>query len=211
MKHLISSIFAIITLTACQSTANSPKQVAEQYWQALQKGDTETARKLVSQDTQQSLENFLALPATERNSFNTVSLGTEQSSVATIIGTPDADTNNQQQFNTVLIMENGSWKINASHTLEAAADVIINKPDQEDSLQQKLDSMDKALEEGTDILNEFMQEGSKEMSESLLKGMNKMNESLRDAIEKMKRRREQQNHPEQPADDIQEKNGEGLL
>ena len=106
---------------------------------------------------------------------------------------------NQINFDTLLVMEDGEWKIDAAHT-QLPTLKQSNKPSNSnqlsDALQKNLDSMDEAIEQGSDMLNNFLQEGSKEMSESLLKGMNKMNESLREAIEKMKQRREHENNDE---------------
>jgi hypothetical protein len=218
----ISALFtllACISLAACEQNADTPKQIAHKYWQALKSGDTATAKKLVSKNTQASLDNYLALPDEEKIALDEIKLGSEQATVGTTITNNTIASTNQAQstnnenhvsFDTVLIMEDGQWKIDASQS-QAPSPQTPDKPADDgqlsDALQKNLNSIDEVLEEGADMLNEFMHEGSKEMSESLLKGMNKMNNSLREAIEKMKQRREQQQKSPQPV----EEKGEGLI
>ena len=221
MKYsILFTLLACISLTACQQNNDSPKLVAQKYWQSLKNGDIATAKSLVSTNTQADLQTYLALPDEEKIPLANIELGAEQATVITLITVkpPAIDTNKTHaaddehpvNFETVLVLENGQWKIDASRTQVPAPKIPANTSTDKhlpDALQENLDSMDNALEEGTDMLNEFMREGSKEMSESLLKGMNKMNEALRDAVDNMKKRRELQEDPESSNN----KNGEGLI
>jgi hypothetical protein len=216
MKHSIFFILlAYTSLTACQQNTDSPKQVAEKYWQALKNGDTEIAKQLVSKNSQTNFDSYLALPDDKRIALDRIKLDDEKTTVHTTITSQTSNANQDQtsehvDFETTLVMEGGQWKIDAarSHAPSPQQQAEPFNDDQlSEALQKNLDSMDEALEEGADMLNEFVQEGSREMNESLLKGMNKLNESLHEAIEKMKQRREQQESSPPPANE----NGEGLL
>ena len=57
---------------------DSPREVAHQYWQALKNGDTETARKLVSTNSRQDFDAYLAIPADEKTAIGDINLGAEQ-------------------------------------------------------------------------------------------------------------------------------------
>ena len=212
MKHsILITLLACICLSACQQNTSTPTQVSEKYWKALKSGDITTAKSLVSKNTQANLDSYLALPDDKRLTLDNIKFGEEKTTVHTTITSQTSDTNQNQDsdqfdFETILVLEDGEWKIDASRTQIPTPQKADDKQFS-DALQENLESMDEVLEEGADMLNEFMQEGSKEMSESLLKGMNKMNESLREAIENMKQRREQQDSPQPPADE----NGEGLI
>ena len=201
MKHILLITFlSFFVLSACQQTS-TPEQVAEQYWQALKNGDNATAKKLVSKNSQKDLDNYLSLPDENIPALNGIKLGATKTSINTTI-------NDQINFETILVLEQGKWKIDASRS-QPLASQQPDQPSDFDQLSGELqENMGQALEEGTDMLNKFMEEGSKEMSESLLKGMNKMNEALREATEKMKQRREQQDTPQQPP---AKDNGEGLI
>lgn len=193
-----------LSLTACQESANTPKQVSEQYWQAIKYGDIAAAQKLVSQGSQQDFDSYLALPDEDKIPLDEVLLDDEHARVnTTVISKIESRT----VFDTILVLENGQWKIDAAQTLPPSAKKPADEDQLSDALQENLDTMDEALDEGAEMLNEFVQEGSKEMSETLLKGMDKMNDALRDAVEKMKQRRELEKQ-EQPANN---QNGEGFL
>lgn len=222
MKSLtLITLLACLSLTACKENTETPKLVSQKYWQALKNGDIATAKSLVSTNTQTDLQTYLSLPDDEKTALDNIELGTEQAIVSTLITVKstvndtnqihDPDADHPINFETVLVLENGQWKIDASRTqVPAPKKPIISSNDKHlpDALQENLDSMDDALEQGTDMLNEFMREGSKEMSDSLLKGMNKMNDTLKDAIDKMKKRRELQEDAEPSTNN---KNGEGLI
>lgn len=213
-------LLACVCLTACQKNTETPKLVAQKYWQSLKNGDYASAKSLVSTNTQTDLQTYLALPDEDKRPLSNIELGAQQATVITLITDRPAtiDTNKNHtaddehsiNFETVLVLENGQWKIDASRTKVPAPKKITNASNDiqlPDSLLKTLGSMDNALEEGADMLKEFMREGSKEMSDSLLKGMNKMNQSLRDAIDDIEKRRELQEEPEP----FRNKNGEGLI
>lgn len=213
MKNKISITFLIcLGLGACQQNTDTPTQVSEKYWQAINSGDLATAKSLVTKNTQANIIDYFALPDDKKITLDEIKLGKEQTSVHTTITSKSANANNADQFDfdTILVLQNGEWKIDAALTQIPTAEEIdsAQSADQlSDALDKNLDSMNEALEQGTDILNNFLQQGSKEMSDSLLKGMNEMNESLRDAIDKMKQRRNQEDSAQPPTDN----NGEGLI
>ena len=205
MKYtLLMTLFTCLSLSACQQKTSTPAQTAKQYWQALQSGDIATAKKLTSKSSQGDLDYYLSLPDDKKAALDDIKLGETKTSISTTI-------NNQHNFETVLILEQSEWKIDASRS-QPPAPIKTDKPENldhlSDAIQENLESMDKALEQGADMLNEFMHEGSKEMSDSLLKGMNNMNKALQEALDKMKRRREQEDSAPDSSD---KKDGEGLI
>lgn len=189
--------------------ADNPRDVATQYWQALKNGDSETARSLVSSDSQQALEDYLAQPADQKTAIGEVNLGTEQTTVITIVY-PEGDKPDEfETFDTVMVMEDGAWKIDAARTIiprPAPSDRELDElADQlSESMQDNIDSIEEAMEQGMEMLDKALREGSRDMGESMLKGMEEMNRALRESIEDMQKRREQQK-PEK------EKEGEGLI
>ena len=213
MNHsTILILLTCISLSACQHSSDNPKLVAEKYWQAIKTGDITAAKQFVSSNSQANLDAYLTLPDEEKMPLSNIDLGDELATVTTYITDKPTTIDNTESisFETVLVMENGQWKIDASRTQVPAPIKTVEPPKNSlsDSLQENLNTMDDALEEGADILNKLMQEGSKEMSDSLLKGMNKMNDALKEAVEKMKQRQEQQEKPESGSGN---KNDEGLI
>jgi len=185
-----------LTLSACTQAAEDPKATADKYWQLIQNGNINEAEKLVSADS------LHALPAhSKRLDENTkVSPGKATTIVTTTITTIDPNSNyrHTEIFNTVLVLQQGQWKVDASRSqippapdekekqLKQLADELSQ------SMQKNVESMDDAMNQGMQMLNEALKDGSKEMGESLLHLMNELNTTMQQSIDKMKQRREQQ-------------------
>ena len=212
MFHKLLITFVLLfTLSACIHQADNPRDIASRYWQALKSGDTETARKLVSTGSQQDFDNYLAKPADEKTPIGEIKLGTEQTTVVTIIYPQGDSPDDYSAFDTTLVMEDGKWKIDAAQT-------VIPKPapskreldelaDQlSESMQDNIDSIEDAMNEGMKMLDEALREGSRDMGESMLKGMEEMNRALRESVDQMQQRREEQKP--KPKKDGE---GEGLI
>jgi methanogenic corrinoid protein MtbC1 len=209
LQKLLIPLVPLLTLTACLNQANDPRKVAEQYWQAMKNGDTKIARTLVSKTSQQDYDNYMALTPDERISIGEISLGTEQTTIATTLYPDTTVPEDYTTFDTVLVLENGKWKIDASQTTipgPVPSDRELNELADElsESMQDNIDSMEDAMNEGLQILDKALREGSRDLGESMLKGMEEMNRALRESIEDMQKRREQQQSDP-------EGEGEGLI
>ncbi len=190
---------------------DSPRDVASQYWQALKNGDTESARNLVSKNSQQDFDNYLEQPADEKTPIGEIKLGSEQTTVVTIIYPEGNTPDDYSAFDTTLVMEDGKWKIDATQTViprpapsERELDELADQLSE--SVQENIDSIEEAMNEGMKMLDEALREGSRDMGESMLKGMEEMNRALRESVDQMQKRREEQ-QPKPKKDD----EGEGLI
>lgn len=197
-------------LTACMEKAETPQQVAQKYWNAIKTNDTATAKQLVSKDTQQSFENYVALSAKQKTAIGSINLDDEKATIATVIQPQGEALENQRQFETVLILEDGQWKVDASRTVPPPPKSDAEKELEElsknlsESVQQNAGALDEAFKKGMETLNEALHEGSEEMGESFLKGLKQMNDALREQVEQMKKRRQQTPPVDQGA-------GEGVI
>ncbi|MDH5710056.1 MAG: hypothetical protein OEZ15_00110 [Gammaproteobacteria bacterium] len=202
MKTLFFYILIfVISSTGCQQQFDQPVNITEKYWRALNNADDDTVRHLTSSTTIESLNHYRSLPDHEKASLKNLSFDKHHVSITTTVNSAEQ----KRTFETILVLENGEWKIDATRTFEAALPTPAHNNNQSDSLDKSLDDMDKSLKEGADMLNQFMQEGSREMSESLRKGVDQMNDALRDALDKMKQQRQQEHDPSNTD------RGEGLI
>ena len=198
---------SLFLVTGCLQ-AEDPKNVAQQYWQAIQAGDTATARTLVTADTQAAFDEYVKLPDENKIPLNAVALTDSRTVVTTIVNSG----NTSKQFDTVLVMRNGQWLVDASETRIPAPPTDVEKQLNEmaekfsSSAEKNLEHLEQSLGEGMQLLDELMREGSKEMGESFNKGMKEFNESLNEAIEKLKQKRQQKQTPAAPQGD-----GEGMI
>ena len=216
MKKLLIIFFTTLLISACTPVAENPRDVAAQYWQALKRGDIETARSFVSIDSQQSFDEYLTLPPDQQTPIGEINLGAQQTIVVTIIYPEGNAPDDYRAFDTVMVLENGQWKIDATKSFippsskPAGRELEEMAEELSESMQKNLDSMEDAMAKGMRMLNDALREGSKEMGESLLRGMEELNESMQESIEQMRKRREQQQHGETLPPPVQD-NGEGLL
>jgi len=214
-----------LTLSACTQAAEDPKATADKYWQYMQDGKFDEAEKLVSADSLHALPEH-----SKRLDENTkVSPGKVTTIVTTTITTIDPDSNyhHSETFNTVLILQQGQWKVDVTQSqippapgekekqLKQLADELSQ------SMQKNVESMDDAMNQGMQMLNETLKDGSKEMGDSLLHLMNELNTTMQQSIDKMKQRREQQlrekqqqekqtpGQPQQTQPDLRQ--GEGVI
>ena len=216
--RLISIVLSALALSACNQSAEDPKTVAENYWLHMQTGNMTEAEKLVT------INSRHALPAqTDRmSSITQLDSGEARTIVNTTITTinPNTDYRQTETFDTVLVLQQGQWKVDLNNTrippsptareeeLQQLADELS------ESMNQNMESMDDAMTQGMEMLNEALEEGSKEMGDSLLHLMNELNQSMQEAVEKMKERREQQMQQQekpQQAPQPDPRQGEGMI
>ena len=199
-----------LPLSACLQVNDNPKQVAHNYWSAITRGDHETARKLVSSNSQQDYENYISLPSGSRIPVDHVELDEEYATVASVLNPAGESPDDNRQFDTVLVLEEGKWKIDAQRTQLPLPKTLSEKQMEEladqlsESMQKNIESIDETMAEGMQMLNEVLREGSNEMGNSLLKGMEELNQRMRESIDKMKQRRNRDSTPDKDK-------GEGLL
>ncbi len=210
-KHLLV-LPVLLSLSACLEAQN-PKDIAQQYWQAIVDGDTEAARQYISKDSQQAFEQTLQR-LDNGMEVRQVALDDLNTSVTTTLNPNTDKPYLDRPFETVLVLEDGKWKIDLQRTrippapdeIEQQLGELSQKLNQ--TMQQSAGEMEQALGEGMKLLDDLLTQGTKEMSESLLQGMEKFREAMRESVEAMKQRREQmQQRPSPPAED----DGEGMI
>ena len=200
MKYFtLASILLSLCLIACTPSVDDPKIIADKYWQYLLAGNLSEAEKLVSTDSRQAFSAH----SDRITSITQLNNGETKTIVSTSITTVNPNTNfsHTQTFNTVLVLQQGQWKIDASQTtlpapLSASEEELQQLTEKlSDSMQENIESIDDAMTQGMQLLNEALHEGSKEMSDSMLNLMNELNSSMQESIDKMKQRRGQQEQP----------------
>jgi len=211
-KNILTLLLSF-TLFACNQPAEDPKTIADKYWQYVQSGNINEAEKLVSKNSRHILQqqnNRINEKAQINNGDATTIVSTTITTIDPSNSTAGSNNRHTETFNTVLILQQGKWKIDASQSqLPPAPDEKEKQIEQlsnelSESMQKNIDSMDDAVNQGMQLLNEALQDGSKEMGKSLLQLMDELNVTMQQSIDKMKQRREQQLRDKQP-DKQQEK------
>jgi len=213
------TLLIALLLTACTQPAEDPKTIADKYWHYLQTGNTIEAEKLVSINSRRAYSDHTS----RISNISELKNGDAKTIVSTTITSIDPNTNytHSETFNTVLVLQQGQWKVDVKQSQIPAAPSAKEEELQQltdeltESMQENIESIDEAMDQGMDMLNEALRDGSKEMGDSLLNLMNELNSSMQESIDKMKKRRqqqmqEQQNDQLQPAQPDPSK-GEGMI
>ena len=146
---LIIALALSFTLFACTQPAESPKTIADKYWQLLQSGNTDEAEKLVSIASRRDLPEH-------RKHINTISQlenGEAKTVVSTTITTTDPANNfsHTQTFDTVLVLQQGEWKIDVSQS------TIPPSPSaNEEELQKLAEKLSRSMQDNIDSVDETM-------------------------------------------------------
>jgi len=194
LKIISATVFLSLFLTACTQPAEDPKTVADKYWNLLQSGNTTEAEKLVTVNSRRDFSQHSDRISADSKIENS----TAQTIVNTTITTsnPDNNSSHKETFETVLILQQGEWKIDVTQSTippsPTAREEELQKLAEElsQSMQKNIDSIDESMSQGMQLLNQALREGSKEMGNSLLHLMNELNSSMQKSIDKMKQRRQ---------------------
>ena len=208
------------TLAACIPHADDPKTVADKYWLYLQTGNTTEAKKLLTINSSHAFSEHSSRISSNTQIDNAEARALVNTSITTI--NPATSYSHTESFNTVLVLQQGQWKIDVNQTqippAPSAQEEKIQQLTEElsESMQDNLESIDDAMSEGMQTLNEALRDGSKEMGDSLLHLMNELNRTMQKSIDKMKQRREQQMQEQNPEQNKQQpqpdsRQGEGMI
>ena len=210
MKTTYIPLLLSLSLISCTDTADTPTQVADKYWQAINRGDTQSAKLLISSNSQDKFnEHIESVNAISMKNFVVDDVRT----TATTIINPEAATPGDEIiFETRLVLEDGQWKIDLKNTQVPKPPVKETNPnsiteDLSKSIQKNVESIEDAMGEGLNMLNDVLREGSEEMNKSMLEAMKDLNNKMKKSIENMKEQRQKkQSKPDSP-----DESGEGLI
>ena len=217
-SRLFFILLSSFILAACIPLADDPKTVADKYWQYLQTGNTTEAEKLLSVNSAQSFSEHINRINSNTQLDNTEARALVNTSITTI--DPVTNYSRTESFNTVLVLQQGQWKIDSNQTQIPPAPSAPEKEIQQlsdelsVSMQKNVESIDNAMNEGMQMLNEALRDGSKEMGDSLLHLMNELNNTMQESVDRMKKRREQQLQEQQvqpPENQPHPDKGEGMI
>jgi len=212
MKRYYLILLTSALLISCNDNQESPSQVTEKYWRAIQQGDKQTAKEYISTNSIDALDAHIK--ALENLTIDDFSIKDKSSTVETIINPDAQEPENHRRVQTTLVLENDQWKIDLNNTqvpepetkakdMDALADKLS------DSMQDNVETIEEMVNEGMGLLNDALHEGSKEMNRTMLEAMKELNEKMQQSVNNMKQRRQKkQQEPENtaPAD-----SGEGLI
>lgn len=168
----------LLLLTACAQ--NSPEDVARRYWQAVIAGDEQAIRETIVQSASPGLSTVIqpgpdsrvTFGHTERESFAGPNEPEAAAEVPTTIHWVDENGETSTfETETVLVFENGEWKVDPAQTRAAFFESVY---------RSALTGLEAALEESAEAFREL----GNDMSESMAREMAEASQQLREQSEK---------------------------
>lgn len=160
----------IFSLVACNANkAESPKQVSQAFWQAIQDRDMESAKIMATWDTVDYLKylNTDKLHP-ERFELGEQMIGETRSEVSTVLYTSEmGESGIKMPGVTVLVKTNHGWRVNVKKSMTSVVKYTANNI--------------------FDQLNGLMQEGVKGLDESLSESMNELGRVIEEGTQELKR------------------------
>ncbi len=172
----------VFLLSACTDKPLSPKQVAEQFWQAAEQGHMDAAKQMVSWDT----AGYLKYINDEKFKLKRVELGEAdiQENVATFDTTLILQRKQGDDFRlpsrTVVIKTEGLWRVQLKQTMTAVLERSMNEAANQFNqlLREGMQELSKSLSGSVEEISKSLEQGAKELSGALEGNAKKFGESV---------------------------------
>ncbi len=178
-----SILLVLFSLTACNGNkAESPKEVSQAFWQAIQKRDMESAKIMATWDT----VDYLKYLNTDKLHPERFDLGEEMTGethaeVSTILYTSkQGQTGVKVPGVTVLVKTSHGWRVNVKKSMTSVVKYTANNIfDQLNGLvQEGVKGLDETLSESMNELGRAIEEGTQELKEEFSRPLLKPDELI---------------------------------
>lgn len=152
------SVLFLLSTGGC-GAAGGPESVASSFWDAIMAGDKEAAKKYATKNSMADLEIEPAQPGEKRD----IELGKAvesdiQATVPTTLITQTGDQETRVPLNTILIKEDGAWKVDWNQTLASMLGGMMGEmvKGMSEAMKTMSDEMGKSFEEMNKSFDEAM-------------------------------------------------------
>lgn len=158
---VLVALAALTAVAGCTGAASGsgPDQVAESFWTAAAAGDGETAMRYV---TEASAEHMSVQEDAAGGEFTlgTAVVDGERAEVPTTLVTHDNASQMKMDLTTVLVVENGDWKVDFDQTMMSMFGGAMGAMMEGlgDAMQQGMEQMGNAMAEGMEDMAQEMGE-----------------------------------------------------
>jgi len=187
MSRTALAAFLLFGLLLSACARNDPEAVAQQYWDAIITGDEEVARRLIAEGSEPSLSAVIEpgsgsrveIGRVERSSYaGPTEGGGDTAEVPTTIHWVDGDESNTFQTETILVFEDGAWKVDPAATRAAFFESVY---------RSALTGLEAALEESADAFRELGSSLSENMARELSAASRELQQQAEQANEEIKK------------------------
>ena len=148
---LVVFVIAMTSLFGCSSSGDTPIEVAQNFWSAMEERDIEKARSFATEETAGSVKiNDEAGDQEVDIVFGEVSVEDDRAVVATTMVNAGDDSEMKIAMETVLVVENDMWKVDVDQTFMSLFGGAVGAMMEQMGEAMK-EGMSKSLEDLADI------------------------------------------------------------
>ena len=165
MKSIVLIILCFVVLVTAGCSKDSPMDVAEGFWIAMADRDLETARSFVTKETANSMTwNNNAGNGDFTVKFGDVTEEVSYSAVETIMIPSDGDMEMEITLRTIVVKEEGKWKVDANRTMMSMFGGAMG---------EMMQQLGEVMKDGMEEFGKGMQESMEQMQREMEREMNK--------------------------------------
>lgn len=182
----VSIVLVFILFSACSN--KTPEDIAEQYWLAIFDGDYEALQSIVTEDSVAMINTIrIPEPGSQFSLDRVEKIDEGQVDIETTVTLVQGDSITVNNINTVLIKENGQWKVGLRQTRRALYASLLQNSFAEmgDSLQQGAIAVEELGIQLANNLKNELDQGLIEASKEIQEQAQQASEALQEAIEEI--------------------------
>jgi hypothetical protein len=154
---LILVILVLTALLACGNSSDEALNVAKNFWSAMEERDIEKARTFATEETAGSVTiNEDAEEQETDINFGEITFEDGAAMVATTIAAKGDDSQMEMEMQTVLVKENGTWKVDVDRTFMSMFGGAMGA---------MMDQMGEAMQKGMEEMGKAMVDAMEEATE----------------------------------------------
>ncbi len=162
MRFRLTHVFAAALLATACGAADGPGAVAQAFWAASKEGDIDRAKTYVAEGSKATMSNPEKGKSVREFSLGEVTVEGDRATVETTVAAEEMEL----AFETVLIRQEGDWKIDLDATTDEMMKSLFGTTMGE--LTKKMgEAMGEALGESMKAVTKGMAEGLQAMGEAL--------------------------------------------
>jgi len=162
---------ALLTIIVAACASSDPAAVAEAFWQAGRDGDIERARSFVSASSSAKMNDGTS-STLEDVWIGESTVDGDGATVETRVMAATGEQSRQIDFNTIMVREDGAWKVDLDATSQEMMKEILGV----------------TMSEFGEQVGDAMKGAMEGMAEGMAKGMEKMGEAMTDAAKQLENR-----------------------
>jgi predicted nucleic acid-binding Zn-ribbon protein len=172
MKFRLTHIFAAALLTTACGAADGPGAVAQAFWTASKEGDIDRAKTYVAEGSKATMSNPERSKSVREFSLGEVTVDGDRATVETTVAAEEMEL----AFETVLIRQEGDWKVDLDATTDEMMKSLFGT------------TMGDFTKKMGEAIGDAVGESMKAVAEGMAEGLKAMGEALSDSLKTGRRR-----------------------